>query len=218
MRGSKGITHIEICQIGQLFGEFFSVFSLFLAPETGILKQNHISFFHGLHSLCGSLAGHIIIAYEHHFLAQLLGQSLCYRSQGLLLVGAFLHFAQMRAEDHLAAVIDQLLNGRQSSHNPCLICDFAVFQRHIEITSHQYSLPFCVDVINRFLIQTHFNLHTESLKTGVRSNRPDPAGRNVFTSSPGARNASQRNISPISPAYCSLDQPSSLKYLMVRTI
>ncbi len=93
MGGTKGIAYVQISQISQLLAELLAVLGLLLAAETGILEQHHVALLHSLHSLGGGFAGDIVVGYEHHFLAQLLGQPLRHRRQGLLLVGAFLHLA-----------------------------------------------------------------------------------------------------------------------------
>ena len=121
------IAYIVICQVSQLFTKLLSVLGLLCAAETGILKQNNITVFHSLNCLCSCLTGYIVICYKYYILTQLLGQAYCNRSQGLTLVRAILHFAQMGTENDFCTFTDQLLNGRQCSHDTGLIGDDAVF-------------------------------------------------------------------------------------------
>ena len=126
MGGAECITYIVICQISQLFAELLAVLGLFRATETGILKQDNIALFHSLNSLGSCLAGYVVIRYEYNILAQLLGQAYCNRSQRLALVRAILYFAQVGAENHFCALTDQLLDGRQCSHDTGLVGDDTV--------------------------------------------------------------------------------------------
>ncbi len=156
MGRTERIAYIQIRKISQLLRELLSVLCLFLAAETGILKQDNVSLLHVLNCLCRSLACYIVIRYENNLLAELLGQSLCNGCERLLLVGTFLYLAEVGAEDYPAAVVNQLLNGRQRRYDSRLVRNLAVLQRYVEVTSYQNSLSLRIDIINRFLIQTHF--------------------------------------------------------------
>ena len=123
---TKGIADIEVRQLSQLLGELLAVLCLLRAAETGILKQYHIPLLHSLHCLCSVGASHIVIGYKHNLPAKLFGQPLCHRRQRLLLIGSLLHLAKVRAENHLAAVVDQLLDGGQSGCDSRLVRDFTV--------------------------------------------------------------------------------------------
>ena len=183
VRRTECVAYIQISQISQLFAEFFAVLGLFLAAKTGILKQNYIPFLHGFHSIGCSLTGYVVVSNEHNLFTQFLGQSLCNGSQRLAFVGTILYFAQVGAQNHLAAVVNQLLNRGHCSHNTCLVRNLAVLQRNVKVTSYQNSLTLCIDVIYGFLIQAHFYrtsiLHNKFdihsfIEKGARSIRPDP--------------------------------------------
>ena len=123
---TESVANVIVGQFSQLFAEFFAVLRLFRAAETGVLQQNNVAVLHRCNRCGRFLAGHVIIGNEFHFLAQLLGQSGRYGSQGLAFVGAVFHLAQMGAEDHLAAVVDQLLDGGQSRYDTGFVGDHAV--------------------------------------------------------------------------------------------
>ena len=126
VRRTKCITYIQISQVSQLFAEFLTVLGLFCATETGILKQNNVAFLHVLNSLGSCFAGYIVVSYESNLFAQLLGQSLGNRCQRFAFVGAILYLTQMRAKNYLAAIVDQLLDGRQSCNDTGIVSDLTV--------------------------------------------------------------------------------------------
>ena len=126
VRRAECITYIQISQVSQFFAEFLTVLGLFCAAETGILKQNNVAFLHVLNSLGSCFAGYIVVSYESNLFAQLLGQSLGNRCQRFAFVGAILYLTQMRAKNYLAAIVDQLLDGRQSCNDTGIVSDFTV--------------------------------------------------------------------------------------------
>ena len=126
VRRAECITYIQISQVSQFFAEFLTVLGLFCATETGILKQNNVAFLHVLNSLGSCFAGYIVVSYESNLFAQLLGQSLGNRCQRFAFVGAILYLTQMRAKNYLAAIIDQLLDGRQSCNDTGIVSDLTI--------------------------------------------------------------------------------------------
>ena len=81
----------------------------------------------------------MIIRYEYYLLAKLLGKSLLLPVQGIsAFVSVFiLYFSKMGAKDNFSAVCDQFLDGRKCCNETVFICDLAIFQRYVEITSVQ---------------------------------------------------------------------------------
>jgi hypothetical protein len=105
MGRTKCITYIYICQISQFLAEFLAVLRLFFAAETCILKKDNIPFLHCLYR-CGScFTRYIVICNKVNFFPQFLGQPFSYRCQRFPFVGAVFHFAQMGAENYLAAIL-----------------------------------------------------------------------------------------------------------------
>ena len=126
VRRTECITYIQISQVSQLFAELLTVLGLLCATETGILKQNNVAFLHVLNSLGSCFTGYIVVSYESNLFAQLLGQSLGNGCQGFAFVGAVLYLAQMRAQNYLAAIVNQLLDGGQSSNDTGIVSDLTV--------------------------------------------------------------------------------------------
>ena len=73
--GTESIAYIQIGQISQLLAELLAVLSLFLAAETGILKQYYVSVFHCGNCCCCGFACYIVISYKVYFPAKFFGQS-----------------------------------------------------------------------------------------------------------------------------------------------
>ena len=147
MAGAERVVHIAIRQRGQLLGEILDVLGLFLA-EAGVLEQHHVAVLHRGNGGLRVLADDSVVIREHNRLAQVLGQALRHRREGELRFRAVLRLAQMAAQDHPAAVRDQLLDGRQRRHNALVVGDLAILHRNIEIAAHKHFLAGDPDVVN----------------------------------------------------------------------
>ena len=67
----------------------------------------------------------------------------------------------MGAEDDLRAMLDQILNGGQSTTNPVLIRDMLIrIQRHIEVAADQYLFPGYLNVLNCLLCHVAHSFYT----------------------------------------------------------
>ena len=124
--GTECVAYIVVCEVSQLFAELFAVLCLLSSAETGVLKKNDISLFHCVYSLCCSFAGYVVIGYENNFFSEFLRKALCNRSQGFSLVRAIFYFSKVGAKNHFAAIVDQLLDCRESCVDTCLVCDLTV--------------------------------------------------------------------------------------------
>ena len=133
--GTECVAYIVVCEVSQLFAELLAVLCLLSSTKTCVLKKNDISLFHCVHSLCCSFAGYIVIGYENNFFSEFLGKALCNRCKGFSLVRSVFNFSEVGAENYLAAIVDQLLDRRESRVDTCLICDLAVLKRYIEIAA-----------------------------------------------------------------------------------
>src|SRR5437870_2070096 len=68
----------------------------------------------------------------------------------------------MRHQHHRRAMVEQILNGRDGGANAGIIGDPAVFQRHIEIHTHQRPLAAPVDIADGLLPHWRTStLHTQ---------------------------------------------------------
>ena len=152
MSGTECIINEYISDRSKILRESISVLGLFCS-ETGILEKDNITVFHSCYSCANVLANNFRISNELHFLAKELGKTYCYRSKSLgELIFFGLNLAEMGAKDNLAAVCDQLLDGRKCCNQSVLIGDLTGDDGNVEIATAENSLTLYVDVINCFLI------------------------------------------------------------------
>ena len=147
MAGAERIIHIAIRQGSEFLGELLDVLGFFLA-EAGVLEQHHVAVLHRGNSSLRVLADDVVVIRKHDRLAQVLGETLGNGREGELGFRAVLRLAQVAAKDHLAAVRNQLLNGRQRSNDTLIVGDLAILHRNIEIAAHKHFLAGDPDVVN----------------------------------------------------------------------
>jgi len=152
--GTESIVHEYFCQGSEILGESLSVLGLFFSVA-GVLKKNNIAVLHRRDSCFGVRAYDFGICGEYDRLAKALGQAYGYGSQRQLGLGLSLRLAKVGAKNDFAAVSDQFLNGGQRCHDAVVVGDDAGLQRNVEVASAQDIFALHVDVINRFLIQSH---------------------------------------------------------------
>ena len=146
MGAAEGIVHIHVGQAGQLFAELGQVLGFFLA-EAGVLQQHHVTVLHGGHGSLGVLAHHGVVVCKGDRLAQQLAQAHSHGGQAELCLGAVLGLAQMAAQDDLAAVGNELLDGGQGGDNAVVVGDDPVLHGHVEIAANQHALALHIDVV-----------------------------------------------------------------------
>ena len=154
MSRAERIHNEDLSQRSKLRAERLKVLGLFLA-ETGVLEQNNVAVLHRGNSSLGVRADDLVVVCEDNVLTQQLRQTSGNGSEGELLLGAVLRLAQMRAEDQLTAVGDDLLDGRQSGCDTVIVGDNAVLERNVEVTAAKDFFALEVDVINGVLVQFH---------------------------------------------------------------
>jgi hypothetical protein len=71
----------------------------------------------------------------------------------------------MREQDHLAALVGDLGDGRRDALEPGRVGDAAVLHRHVEVDAQQHALALHVDVIEG----AEFFCHSRSLVPGARA-------------------------------------------------
>ncbi|MPM50421.1 hypothetical protein SDC9_97160 [bioreactor metagenome] len=153
VRRAKRVVDIHVGKAGQLFAECGLVFGLFFA-EAGILQQHHVAVFHcGNGGLC-MLAHNGVIIGKHDRLAQQLCQTRRARSEAELRLRAVFRLAQMAAKDNLAAVCNQLFNGRQGRDDAVIVGDDAVLHRDVEIYPDKNALALYVNIVNCFFAKS----------------------------------------------------------------
>ena len=151
---TESIVYENVCQGSELFGELLAVLGLFLAI-TGVLKENNIAVLHSSNSCLCVLADYVVIFCEDNFLAQALGEALCYGSQRHLGLGLALRLAEVGAKDHLAAVSNKLFDGGKCCDDTVVVSDHASLERNVEIAAAQDALALHIDIVNRFFIKSH---------------------------------------------------------------
>ena len=97
------------------------------------------------------LAYHVVIVGKNYGLAQVIGKALRHGRKGELRFRAVLGLAQVAAQNYLAAVGNQLLDGGQRRHNPLIAGDLTLLHGNVKIAANQNPLAGNLNVINRLL-------------------------------------------------------------------
>ena len=83
-------------------------------------------------------------------------QAFCHRGQTVLGVELSVRSAQVRTEDHLGAVVDGSIDGRQGRANAGVVGDLVrIVQRDVEVGSDDDALVSQHDVVDRLFAQFH---------------------------------------------------------------
>ena len=126
VRGAEGVADEGIREIRQFLREALAVLGLVRPAEAGVLQKHDVALLHGGHDGRRFGPGHVVVVHEGDLFAQELLQAHGDRRQGFARVRAVFHFAEVRAEDDLAALFGELFNGRQRGADARVICDHAV--------------------------------------------------------------------------------------------
>ena len=94
-----------------------------------------------------------IVSSKLDFLAEQLGELGSYGSEGKLRLGLSFRLAEVGAENDLAAVGNQLFDGRQSSGQTVGVGDNAVFKRYVKVAANQNFLAFYVDIVDALFVK-----------------------------------------------------------------
>ena len=154
MAGAERIIHICIGQGSELLAEGIFVLGFFLA-EAGVLQQHNIAVAHRGGSGLGLGADNIVVIGEGDRLAEFFRQAGRNRRKAELGFGAILRLAEMAAQDHLGAVLNQLLDGRQRGVDTVVVGDDAVLHRDVEVTADKHPLAGVVFIVDGLFAQTH---------------------------------------------------------------
>ncbi len=175
--GTESVVDKHVRDRSEILAECVDVLCLFRA-ETCIFKKNHVAVLHRGHGGSGIVADHCAVSGELHFLSEQLGEALCDRSEGELLFRTVLRLAEMAAQNDLAAVSDELLDRGKRGDETVLVRDLSVLKRHVEVAAAKYALALDIDIIYRFLVESHILIPPLffSLKRGSGPKRPDPRG------------------------------------------
>ena len=143
VRGREGVVDPDVAELGQFRDEGRIVLFFFLV-EAGVFQAQDVAILHRGDRLLRRLADAIIGERD-----RLLDHARQCRGDGLerILVVAPLRAAEMREQDHLAALVGYLGDGRRHALQPGRVGDAAVLHRHVEIDAQQHALALHVDVI-----------------------------------------------------------------------
>ena len=143
MRGGEGVVDPDVAELGE-FGDERRIVLLFLFMEAGVLKAEDVAVLHRRDSLFGSVADAIVG--ERDRPAEHFRQFRRDRFQRLLGVAA-LGPAEMRQQDHLAALVRDFRDRRRHALQPRGVGDAALLHGDVEIDAQQHALSLDVDVI-----------------------------------------------------------------------
>ena len=136
MRRREGVVDVDIAELRELLDERRIVLFLFLV-EAGVLQQQHVAVLHRGDSLFGSLADAVVR--EADVLLEDVRDLMRDGLERLLRVAA-LRTAEVREQDHLAALVGDFLDGRHDALDARRIGDLAILHRHVEVDAHQHAL------------------------------------------------------------------------------
>ena len=143
VRRREGVVDPDVAEFGQLSDEGRIVL-FFLFMETGVFEAKDIAVLHRGDRLLRGLADAIIGKGDR--LLDHVRQRCGDRLQRLLGI-APLGPAEMREQDHLAALAGDFGDGGRDALEPCGVGDAALLHGNIEIDAQQHALALYVDVI-----------------------------------------------------------------------
>jgi len=152
VRRTEGIVDEYVSQLGKRLAQLRIVLGLAL-HVTGVFQQHHVAVFQA-----GSLSLGILACYissHDDFFAQKLAQPVSHDLQAQLGLPLALGLAHVGAQDHLRALIYQVLNGGHGSHDPLVGSDLAFLGGDVEVAAAQNPLAGYFDVFNRLLVVVH---------------------------------------------------------------
>ena len=153
MGGAERIANVEVAEAGQFAGEYRVVLVLLLV-EAQVLKHQHITNVHIRHRLHRGVAD--AIGGKVDRLLQQLAEQGGNWLEAVLHVRLALWPAQMRHQDHLTAMLQQIVDGRQMGADAGVVGDVAILVlRHVEVNAHQRPPPMQPHIADGFLLNRH---------------------------------------------------------------
>ena len=145
MRRREGVVDVDVAELRQRLRET-AVVLLLAGVEAGVLEQKDIAFLHGRDRLRRRFADAILG--EGHRAPEHVRQGCSDRLQGLLRV-APLRPAEMGQEDDLAALVGDLLDGRDHALEAGPVGDAPVLHRHVEVDADEDALALQIGAVER---------------------------------------------------------------------
>ena len=152
MRGAEGVVYENVGQRSELFGELGIILGLALF-KAGVLQQHDLAVL--------QRRGKRLCAFTHDVLCHLdglaeqLGKTVRDDLEGERGLGAVLGLSHVGAENDTRAVLDEILDGRQSGHDALVAGDDAALGGDVEIAAAEHTLAANVDVFYGFLVVIH---------------------------------------------------------------
>ncbi len=145
MRDGEGVVDVDVAELGECRHEFRRVF-LFARMEAGVLEQRD---FARLHRSDGFLRLRPdAVESEGDGTAEDLRELGRHRRQRLRGIAPF-GPAEVRKQNGLAALADDVAHGGQRGDEARIVADPAVLDRHVEIHAHEHALTGQVRLIER---------------------------------------------------------------------
>ena len=143
MRGREGVVDPDVAELGELSDERRIVL-FFLLVEAGVLQTKNVAVLHRGDGFGGGLADAVLGKGD-----RLLDHLRQRRRDGLqrILRIAALGAAEMRQQDHLAALGGNFGDGGRDAFEAGSVGDAAVFRGDVEVDAQQNALALDVDVI-----------------------------------------------------------------------
>ena len=148
MHGAEGIGHKDVRKGCEFFGKLGIILLLFRI-EADVLQQNDLSVFHIINGgFCALAYG--IFRKPNLRVGQQLGQTRADRCERILRIDLSLRAAEVRAENDLRIVLEQIPDGWQGRNNTLIVGNRTVLrERNVEIYADKHSLAADVDVLDR---------------------------------------------------------------------
>ena len=152
MGNTESVIHSHISQGCQLLGELRIVLLLSLVIAE-VLQQED---FTGLEVSSSLLSlGAYAVSSPLHILAKQLGEMCHQMLGGELGLASLRRTADMASQDYSSAVIQQVIDGRQSAHHASIVGDVLVLiERNVVVHADKHFFAFDVNVFDGFLIHT----------------------------------------------------------------
>ena len=148
----EGVVDENVRQRGQIGAELLIVLGLAL-DVAGVLKQHDFAVTQAGGQSAGILTGHVLGHLD--FLTKKLAQALSNNFQAQLGLPLPLGLAHMGAENHLCAIVDEILDGGKGGNDALVAGNLTVLKGNVKVATAEHALAGHVDVTNGFLVVVH---------------------------------------------------------------
>ena len=137
MRRAEGVVDEEVGRRGELLRELGHVLLLLLV-EARVLEEEHVAVGHLADARGDAVAD--AVRRHHDVLAEQLRQARSHGAERELVLGAVLRAAQVGRQQHLRALLHEVLDGRHRRADARVVRDRLAVERHIQVAAHQDDL------------------------------------------------------------------------------